>query len=202
MRKNLLLSEVLTAVHNSPEAEKKAVLKSYETPGLLTILRYAYCPQIEFDCGIPEYNPSIRPAGTDLAGLQTESRRLYIFTKDYQKVTPQRKRELLLQILESVNVTESKLLCQVLQKNVKVKGLTPELIEETFPGLLAHKEGNSWKQYKSLAGSSTEKQDQKENESLSSKVGQNISTPPNPETNDTKSETRQKSRSRSKRVIS
>ena len=148
MRKDLLLSEVLTRVHNSPSVpEKVKILKSFETPGLLHILKYAFGPNLEFDTGVPDYNPSIRPAGTDYASLQGEARRLYIFVKDYQKVTPQRKRELLLQILESINVTEAKLLVQIINKNIKVDGLTPELVNTAFPGLLDYRENGKIVKY-------------------------------------------------------
>ena len=150
VRKDLLLSEVLTRVHNAPSEDKKAeILKEFETPGLLRILKYAFGPNIVFDCNVTEYNPSIRPAGMDYASLQGEARRLYIFTKDFQTVSPQRKREILLQILESVNLTEAKLLTQVLAKDVKVNGLTPELIDRVFPGLLHYrtKDGKTWVKY-------------------------------------------------------
>lgn len=149
MRKDLLLSEVLTKVHNAPtELEKGKILRVYETKGLLNILKYAFGPNIEFDCRVTEYNPSNRPAGMDYANLQAEARRLYIFTKDYQKVSPQRKREILLNILESINVTEAKLLQQILDKDIKVNGLTPVLIDKVFPGLLHYKnENGTWVKY-------------------------------------------------------
>ncbi len=202
MRKNLLISEALTSVHNATNDEdRKKILKNQETPGLLSILRYAFCPSIVFDCGIPDYNPSVRPAGTDYASLQAEARKLYIFTEDYQKVTAQRKRELLLQILESINMSEARVVAQVLQKKLTVNGLTPELVESVFPGLLATKEGAQWIQYKKQVGSSQPEQPQTENESSSSKAGLNTLTQPNQESNGTKSETKQRPVSRSRRVI-
>ena len=140
MRKNLLIPEVLTRFHNAESVvDKKRILKENETGGLLYCLRYAFCPGIKFDVNCPEYNGSIRPAGTDFASLQAEARRLYIFTDSYKLVTRERKMEILLQILESVNVTEARLLEQVIKQDIKINGLTADLVEEVFPGLLEYR---------------------------------------------------------------
>ena len=55
------------------------------------------------------------------------------------KLKPQRMKELLIQILESLHPTEAVLYMQMLKKKSKVKGLTSKLVLEVFPNM--YKEG-------------------------------------------------------------
>ncbi len=188
-----LLPEVLTQIHNIKDPViKSQILKANETPGLLHVLRHAFTPQITFNDmgGVPEYNPSFRPPGTNLSSLEGEARRLYVFTDQFAKITPLRKRELILQLLESVHASEAELLKQVIAKNVKVNGLTPELVENTFPGLLSW-EGKLW---------NTTQPQQKNQNGLNSKAGQSTTQQPSTDSSATKSVTKRKRASNSKQA--
>ena len=62
----------------------------------------------------------------------------YIFVKGNPKsakLKPQRMKELLIQILESLHPTEAVLYMQMLKKKSKVKGLTSKLVLEVFPNM-------------------------------------------------------------------
>lgn len=197
-----LLTEVLTMVHNASTLDdKKQILKAAETPALLHVLRHAFCPQIEFDVEVPEYFSSSVPPGLTYANLNGEARRLYIFTKDYTKITPYRKRELLLQILESIDESEARLLIQVINKDIKVKGLDASLVESTFPGLLAWK-GQLWKPETSQNGSSQSNEQTQDKMSTLSKVTQNTLDQPKQEQKSMKSGAKPKVRSNSVTEIS
>jgi hypothetical protein len=203
MRKNLLLSEVVTLVANTPPDEQSAALKSYENAPLLLCLRGAFCPQLKYDVGAIDFTPSNRPIGTDMTSLSKESRRLYIFQEDFTKITLQRKREILLQILENVHVSDARFLCAILKKDLSsIKGLTAELVEKTFPGLLSWK-GTKWEP-KTTDQNGTSELDQQnlEEQFTVSKVGQPTLQLPKLEQNATKSETKSKPASRSRQVIS
>ncbi len=196
MRKNLLVSEVLTRVNNaSSDDERIKILKDFETHALLYVLRNSFTPQITFDeIGVPEYNQSRQAIGLDFSSLHQEARRIYVLADDFKKITVARKREIFLQILEAIHASEARLLEQVVKKEIKVKGLTPELVEKTFPGLLSW-QGETWTQKAHQIGLS---KPTSKKESLDSKVGQDISDPLGLGPNDTKSETKPKRVSRSK----
>ena len=51
-----------------------------------------------------------------------------------QNVSEERKEQILLQILESLEPREAEIILGVFQKDLGVKGLTPDLIREAFPG--------------------------------------------------------------------
>ncbi len=196
MRKNLLVSEVLTRVNNaSSDDERIKILKDFETHALLYVLRNSFTPQITFDeIGVPEYNQSRQAIGLDFSSLHQEARRIYVLADDFKKITVARKREIFLQILEAIHASEARLLEQVVKKEIKVKGLTPELVEKTFPGLLSW-QGEVWTQKAHQTGllKPTLKK-----ESSGSKVGQDISDPLGLGINDMKSETKPKRVSHSK----
>ena len=65
-----------------------------------------------------------------------------IFVKGHPasvKLKPERTKQLLIQVLESLGANEAKLYMQMLKKKSKVKGLTSKLVLEVFPNL--YKEG-------------------------------------------------------------
>lgn len=120
--------------------EKIDVLKKHADHWFVTFLNYAFNPDIKFDfTEIPNYKPAVEPAGLNWSTLHLELRKLYLFIPThikYKGKLPDRKHtNVLLEILQSVHADEAKLLVQVFQRKLKVKGLTDKLVKEAFPDL-------------------------------------------------------------------
>jgi hypothetical protein len=120
--------------------DKIEVLRKHSDYWFITFLNYAFNPDIKFDfTEIPKYKPAVEPAGLTWSTLHLELRKLYLFIPTHEKYSgklPERKHtNLLLEIFESVHAKEAKLLEAVIQKKLKVKGLTDKLVKEAFPEL-------------------------------------------------------------------
>ena len=119
--------------------EKKSVLIKYSQNGAFKeILRYAFDPNIKFL--LPPGNPPFKsitdstPNPTYLYGLV---RKLYLFVEGGNPNLKQVRREyLFVELLESIDPSEAELLLQVKDKKIKCRGLTYNLVKETFPELL------------------------------------------------------------------
>ena len=119
--------------------EKINLLRKNATIEFKDFLRGLFDPNIKFDVDIPEYRPAIEPAGLNYSSLHAEMNRVYLFAVGHPKtpagVTPQKKMAILKNMLESVNKNEAELLIGMLKKNLKIKTLTPKLVNEAFPDI-------------------------------------------------------------------
>lgn len=119
--------------------EKIQLLRKNSTIQFKDFLRGLFDPNIKFDVEIPEYRPSIEPAGLNYSSLHTEMNRAYIFVIGHPKsptgLTAQKKMAILKNMLESVHKNEAELLIGMLKKNLKIKSLTPKLVNEAFPDI-------------------------------------------------------------------
>jgi hypothetical protein len=71
--------------------------------------------------------------------LSTQLRKLYLFQKgnpDAEKLTAEKRNQLLLQILETLEPREAEVIVGILQKDQGVKGLNYKFVKEAFPKLL------------------------------------------------------------------
>ena len=71
--------------------------------------------------------------------LSTELRRMYLFQKGNpaaEQLTPQKRNELLLQLLERLEPREAEVVMGILNKDLGVRGLDYKFIKEAFPTLL------------------------------------------------------------------
>ena len=117
---------------------KKAVLVKYDNGALREILNYAFNPDIKFllPPGNPPYKSVVDETDnpTYLYGLV---RKLYLFVEGGNPNLKTNRREyLFIEMLESIHPDEAELLLQVKDKKIKCRGLTYNLIKETFPELL------------------------------------------------------------------
>ena len=112
----------------SKKDEKKEVLLKYANNGAFReILKYAFDPNIKFllPPGNPPYNSVVDDSEnpTYLYGLV---RKLYLFVEGGNpNLKP-----------ESIHPSEADLLLQVKDKKIKCRGLTYNLVKETFPNLI------------------------------------------------------------------
>ena len=119
--------------------QKKETLIKYDNSALRELLRYAFDPNLKFL--LPPGTPPHRYAGdtnepnpTYLYGLV---RKLYLFVEGGNTALKQARREyLFIEMLESIHPSEAELLLQVKDKKVKCRGLTYNLVKDTFPDLL------------------------------------------------------------------
>ena len=122
--------------------ERVALLQQNVTPPIAKILQYAYEPTIKFL--LPEGDPPYKP--TDYLDqenrLYSEIRRMYLFTEGGNPNLTRLKREaLFIQLLESVDKEDAKLLLAIKDKKLPYKGLNEKIVRKAFPGLLSE-EGN------------------------------------------------------------
>lgn len=125
----------------SSKESKIAVLQRNNTETLRNVLQGGFHPAIKYVIDyIPEYTKSDSPPGMGYSSIESEFRRIYLFVEGSTRVDPnlplERKMQILAQILESMESKEANIFAQMIMKKIKVKGLTPALIQEAFPGLL------------------------------------------------------------------
>ena len=119
--------------------QKKATLIKYDNSALRELLRYAFDPNLKFllPSGTPPHKyvgDTNEPNPTYLYGLV---RKLYLFVEGGNTALKQSRREyLFIEMLESIHPLEAELLLQVKDKKVKCRGLTYNLVKNTFPDLL------------------------------------------------------------------
>jgi len=135
-----LYSEILEDFEEAPtRTEKMAVLRKHDHFFFREFLTIAFHPEIKIDVEIPEYRPSIEPAGLNHTYLDQEMKKMYIYMVGHPKrpagLTPEKQSRQLLVTLESLHRDEAALLVKMLKKNLDVKFLTPKLIQEALPGI-------------------------------------------------------------------
>ena len=120
---------------------KKAVLEKHKgVPVFQHLLRGTFDPKVQWTITEqPDYVKDVEtPAGEEPNTLYVEIPNCSIFVKGHvasAKLKPQRAKELLIQILESLGDSEAALYMQMLKKKSKVKGLTSKLVLEVFPNM-------------------------------------------------------------------
>ena len=136
-----LYSEVLEEFGQATnKADRIAVLRKYDHPRFRSFLQAAFHPGIVFDVEIPKYRPAVEPAGLNYAYLSTEMTKMYRFVKNHpsrpQGLTPEKQKSLLVVVLESLHKDEADLVVKMMNKDLQVKFLTANIVNEAFPGLL------------------------------------------------------------------
>lgn len=122
------------------KAEKIQILKNNSSPVLKQILGLTYDPRVNWLLpeGTPPYTPLSENADAEIT-LQYASRQFYLFIEgnnETQRNLKQIKREsLFIQLLESVNPAEVKVLLGMKERKLPYKGVTRKLVAEAFPNL-------------------------------------------------------------------
>lgn len=142
MTKNIY--EVFDELEAAPHKDAaKAILFYNMTPGLRGVLRANFHPGIKFVFDeIPRYRENDAPIGLGDTSIHKEINRVYIFEQNNPRVDPnltlERKKLILIQILEALEAKEAKIFADMLMKRIKVKHLDKELIEEVFPDMFSY----------------------------------------------------------------
>jgi hypothetical protein len=121
--------------------QKVDVLRRNGNFALRSILQGTFHPDIQFVFQeVPQYKPSNSPPGLSYTSIHQEMGRVYLFEKNNsradQNLSMERRKQILTQILESLEAREAKVFMGMLFKKQDVKGLTYDLVLEAFPDLL------------------------------------------------------------------
>lgn len=140
MNSNLMYHEVFALFEKAEKrAEKINVLRTHADNNFKEFLLAAFDKNIVFDVQIPEYKPSVDPAGLNMLYLHNEVPRMYLFIENHPR-RPQgyggdKQSAKLASVLEALHAEEADLMVRCIQKDLKIPFLTPKLINEAFPGI-------------------------------------------------------------------
>ena len=122
--------------------ERIGLLRKFGDRIFINFLECAFNPNIEFDKeSFPStYRPAVEPAGLNFSYLNLEVPKLYRFIKNHPSrapgLTEEKQRRLLVVVLESLHADEARILVHLFDKDLKVKHLTKNLVQEAFPEIL------------------------------------------------------------------
>ena len=123
------------------KAERKKVIEQNLSPTFVKVLEYAFHPDYKWTViEVPDnYRVPDTLPGVSFAHLGTELRRIYLFQEGHPtslSLNEQRKNELLIQLLESLEPREAEVIIGIMKKDLGVKGLTYNFVKECFPNML------------------------------------------------------------------
>ena len=122
--------------------ERMLVIEKNLSQTLVKVLELTYHPNFEWlVTEMPEnYKvPTDMLPGISSNQLSTQIKKLYLFRKgdpSAAQLTPEKRNQLLLQLLESMEPREAEVIIGIFQKDQGVKGLTYKFVKEAFPALL------------------------------------------------------------------
>jgi hypothetical protein len=134
-----MLDDVIKA---KTDDERIAALQKNDSYVLRCILRATFHPNIRFVIDeIPPYKPNDSPPEMSENNIYQEVKRIYLFEENNPLVSPNltldRRKQILIQILESMEAREAEVFINMLKKDLKIPGLTYEIVDKAFPGTLA-----------------------------------------------------------------
>lgn len=137
----LMFHEIVKNIENCSTPEQaKDMLFQYGIPSFREFLVAAYSPTIQFDISPPNYRPAQEPEGLNWALLENEVGKLYRFVTNHpmkpKELTKDKQQQLLLVVLESLHKDEAELLYKTINKQLTIKNINIDIINEVFPGLI------------------------------------------------------------------
>lgn len=122
--------------------DRMTVIENNLSKLLVQVLELAFHPNHQWLISeMPEeYRvPTDMLPGLSPQTLSTQIRKLYLFEKGNpaaEVLTVEKRKQLLLQLLESIEPREAEVVIGILSKDLGVKGLTYKFVKEAFPNLL------------------------------------------------------------------
>ena len=130
----------------SSSKERKSVLERNLSQTLINVLLFTYHPDYQWlvsdfpaEYKIPDTLP-----GISTCQLSTELRKLYLFRKgDFtaENLSEQKRKELLIQLLESLEPREAEVLIGIFKKDQNIRGLNYKFVGDCFPDMLPNRAG-------------------------------------------------------------
>ena len=134
-----LVHEILDEYHKARTKEARVnILRSNESWALKDIIRGTMDTSVEFNLpsGEPPYTPN-RPESTPSNLLKKHKQFVYFVVGGPGDNMPKVRREkLFIELLESIDPGDAKLVISMIKKKKPVRQLTRPIVEEAFPGLL------------------------------------------------------------------
>ena len=123
------------------KTERREVLSKNMSKALVEVLQLTFHPAFQwyFDDMPESYKIPDTLPGISRNQVATEIRKMYLFKKGdgtADKLTPQKREQLLLQILESLEPREAEVIIGIFRKDQGVKGLDYKFVKENFDNLL------------------------------------------------------------------
>lgn len=133
------ISEIFKKIEETPsKKDRLAILQgNKDNSAMIQVLKHALDPKIEFI--LPEGAPPYKPSEfvEDKFRLYNQVRKFYLFVKGGNDgVHPVKRERLFIELLESIDPEDAKLVIAMKDKKIPYKGLTTKLVQEAFPGLI------------------------------------------------------------------
>lgn len=122
--------------------ERMQVIGQNLSQALVDVLKLTYHPQFKWKVKeLPDnYKiPTDMMPGLTYDSLSAQLRKMYMFLEGNQTaetLSPIRSKELLVQMLESIEPREAEIILGIFQKDLGVKGLDYKFVKEAFPDML------------------------------------------------------------------
>lgn len=123
--------------------ERMLVIERNLSKTLVQVLELAFHPSHQWlIADMPEdYRIDVgnKLPGLASCNLSTEIRKMYLFQKgdaSAENLSTEKRKQLLLQLLESIEPREAEVVMGILKKDLGVKGLDYKFVKEAFPNLL------------------------------------------------------------------
>lgn len=128
-----ILIDIKTKAKN-PEDIVRGLLQN-NTVAVRELLRYAFDGQPWYRNTLPNFTEDGSPDGLAPSSLWSDTKRLYIFKEEYN-LSPKRKDEILIQILESISKKEVDMVRSMFDGSFKYSyGIDKEMVEKAYPNL-------------------------------------------------------------------
>jgi hypothetical protein len=135
------ISEILRNINDleSGAERQEALTSHWPNTVLIGILKYMFDPEIQFE--LPEGDVKFKPNPRidDQSALYREFKRLPIFMRgvpQYANLVQKRRELLFVQLLETVDAEDAKLLVAMKDKKSPYYNITRRLVAKSFPGLV------------------------------------------------------------------
>ena len=119
--------------------QKISYLREYISHPLREVFKLVFHDRYVFSFDdMPPFKKSDVPTGLGMNTLFNEAKRLYIFTDPHvEKMGPIRTEQNLIAMLESLDPLEADLVVKILTNKFDYDGIDKQLVQDTFPGLIA-----------------------------------------------------------------
>ena len=137
MPANFTIPEILLQIKASATKPSDFArgLQMNNTVAMREIIRFAFDEIPWYRNDLPPFTSDGSPEGLAPTSMYSEVRRFYIFKQTYN-LSPRRKDEILIQILESVNSKEVEMIGSLFDGTFSEKyGVTKDIAEQAFPDL-------------------------------------------------------------------
>lgn len=131
------ISWILEFTSKLPNDEERIkCLQANDNTAIRTVLKFALDPKAVWLLpeGAPPYTPCEYPNQENM--LYAESRRLYLFLEGGNpNLKPIRREQMFIDLLQSIDVNDAKMLLAAKEKTLPWKEITPKLVQKAFPGI-------------------------------------------------------------------